>query len=351
MKKILSLLFTLIFFCIAAVSVNAAETEDLTIRLKINSPLMLVNNEEKTIDENGTSPVIVNSRTLLPVRAVVEEIGGSVEWDADTKTVALQSGDNNIKLQIDSTTAYLNNEPHTLDTPPAIIGGRTMLPIRFIAESFGLEVNWNGEEQTVTIVKRSDIQTSEETTTESTTVERATSAETTTQIVTAEETTTQSDNNILVVYFSATNNTKGVAEKIAEATGGDIYAITPAIPYTPEDLDYNSECRANKEQNDDSARPEISGSVENMEDYDTVFIGYPIWWGEAPKIMYTFVESYDLDGKTIIPFCTSGSSPIGSSAENMQKLADGAKWLEGRRFSGGASADEVSGWVNSLGLE
>ncbi len=339
MKKILLVLFTLLLFCMTAASVNAAENEDLTIRLKIDSPLMLVNNEEKSIDENGTSPVIVNSRTLLPVRAVVEEIGGSVEWDADTKTVGLQSGDNNIKLEIDNTTAYLNNEPYTLDTPPAIIGGRTMLPIRFIAESFGLEVNWNGEEQTVTIVKKSDIQ-----------AESVTSAEATTESTTAEE-TSESDNNILVVYFSATNNTKGVAEKIAEAAEADIYAITPEIPYTAEDLDYNTECRANKEQNDDSARPEISGTVENMEDYDTVFIGYPIWWGQAPKIIYTFMESYDFNGKTIIPFCTSGSSPIGSSAENMQGLTQGAKWLEGRRFSGGASVDEVSGWVNSLELK
>lgn len=88
-----------------------------------------------------------------------------------------------------------------------------------------------------------------------------------------------------------------------------------------------------------------------MEDYDTVFIGYPIWWGQAPKIMYTFMESYDFNGKTIIPFCTSGSSPIGTSAENMQGLTQGANWLEGRRFSGGASADEVSGWVNSLEIK
>lgn len=339
MKKILWTLFTLIFFCMAAASVNAAEPDDLTIRLKIDSPLMLVNNEEKTIDENGTVPVIVNSRTLLPVRAVVEEIGGSVEWNADTRTVGLQSGDNNIKLQIDSTTAYLNNEPYTLDTPPAIIGGRTMLPIRFIAESFGLEVNWNGEEQTVTIVKKSDTQP-----------ESVTSTEAATESTTAEE-TSEGDNNVLVVYFSATNNTKGVAEKIAEAAEADIYAITPEIPYTAEDLDYNTDCRANKEQNDDSARPEISGTVENMEDYDTVFIGYPIWWGQAPKIMYTFMESYDFNGKTIIPFCTSGSSPIGTSAENMQGLTEGAKWLEGRRFSGGASDDEVNGWVNSLELK
>ena len=137
---------------------------------------------------------------------------------------------------------------------------------------------------------------------------------------------------------------------MAEATGGDLYQITPQVPYTSEDLDYNTDCRANKEQNDDSARPEISGTVENMDDYNTVFVGYPIWWGQAPKIIYTFMESYDFEGKTIIPFCTSGSSPIGSSAENMHSLAEGANWLEGNRFNGGASESEVNEWINSLEL-
>ncbi len=165
------------------------------------------------------------------------------------------------------------------------------------------------------------------------------------------ENTPDNNKKILVAYFSATNNTKGVAEKIADYLNADIYSITPETPYTDADLDYNTDCRANKEQNDDSARPKISGSAENMEQYDVIFIGYPIWWGQAPKIMYTFLESYDFNGKTIIPFCTSGSSPIGSSAENMHSLADGANWLEGRRFSGGASDDEVSEWVSSLELK
>ena len=158
-----------------------------------------------------------------------------------------------------------------------------------------------------------------------------------------------SGSNILVAYFSATNNTKGIAEKIAEAEGADIYAITPAVPYTDADLNYGDDnSRTTVEQNDDSARPEISGTVENMDKYDTVYIGYPIWWGEAPKIMYTFMESYDFSGKTVIPFCTSGSSPVGSSAENMHILAEGANWLEGQRFSGGASEDEVKEWLDSL---
>ncbi len=142
---------------------------------------------------------------------------------------------------------------------------------------------------------------------------------------------------VLVVYFSATNTTKGVAEAIhSQISGSDIYAITPAVPYTPADLNYNTDCRANREQNDPNARPEISGKIENIEQYDVIFIGYPIWWGQAPKIIYTFFESYDydFDGVTIIPFCTSGSSGIGSSATNLHSLAPNAIWKSGARISG-----------------
>ncbi len=119
---------------------------------------------------------------------------------------------------------------------------------------------------------------------------------------------------VLVAYFSATNNTEGVAQKLADGLGADLYEITPEQPYTDEDLDYgNSQSRSSVEMNDPSARPAISGSVENMEQYDVVLIGYPIWWGEAPRIMSTFIESYDFTGKTLAAFCTSASSGFGSS--------------------------------------
>lgn len=146
------------------------------------------------------------------------------------------------------------------------------------------------------------------------------------------------DGNVLVAYFSCTNTTKGVAEKIATSTDGTLYQITPAVPYTSADLNYgNNSCRANQEQRDDSCRPEISGSVDNMDNYDIVFIGYPIWWGEAPKIIYTFLESYDFSGKTVVPFCTSGGSGVGSSATNLHSSAPGATWLAGTKLQGGAS--------------
>lgn len=168
----------------------------------------------------------------------------------------------------------------------------------------------------------------------------------------AEADTEAEGTNVLVVYFSATNTTEGVAEHIANGLNADIYEIVPEEPYTDADLDYNdNNSRTTIEMNDPSARPAISGSVENMDQYDIVFLGYPIWWGEAPRIVSTFVESYDFSGKTIVPFCTSGGSGMGSSATNLEQLTSGATWLEGRRLNGSDSLDTVMEWVNSLGLD
>lgn len=167
-----------------------------------------------------------------------------------------------------------------------------------------------------------------------------------------ENSTTPQEQKFLVAYFSATGTTKGVAERMANGLSCDLYEITPEVPYTDADLNYNdNNSRSTVEMNDPSARPAISGSVENMEQYDVVFIGYPIWWGEAPRIVSTFMESYDFSGKTIVPFCTSGGSGIGSSASNLEKLTSNAEWLEGRRLNGSDSQDEVMEWVNSLGLD
>lgn len=156
----------------------------------------------------------------------------------------------------------------------------------------------------------------------------------------------------LVAYFSATNNTEGIAKHILEAIEADDYEILAAVPYTEDDLKYYTDCRADKEQSDPNARPEISGSVTNMEDYDIIFLGYPIWHGQAPKIIYTFLESYDFGGKTIVPFCTSASSGVGSSAANLHGLcSDTVTWTEGRRFAPGTSKSTVVSWINNLGLD
>ena len=167
-----------------------------------------------------------------------------------------------------------------------------------------------------------------------------------------DETETEAEGTkVLVAYFSATGTTEGVAEHIANGLNADIYEIVPEEPYTDADLNYNdNNSRTTIEMNDPSARPAISGSVDNMDQYTIVFLGYPIWWGEAPRIVSTFMESYDFSGKTIVPFCTSGGSGVGSSATNLEQLTSGANWLEGRRLNGRDSQDTVMEWVNSLGL-
>lgn len=159
----------------------------------------------------------------------------------------------------------------------------------------------------------------------------------------------EDENRVLVAYFSATNVTEGVAESIADAMHASLYEIVPADPYTEEDLNYDQEnSRSTIEMKDSTARPAISGSVENMEQYHIIFLGYPIWWGEAPRILDTFVESYDFSGKIIVPFCTSASSGLGSSASQLESLTEGAQWLAGQRFSGNSSREEIEQWLNGL---
>ena len=156
-----------------------------------------------------------------------------------------------------------------------------------------------------------------------------------------------SSEKTLVVYFSCTNTTKRVAEYIQEELDCNIYEIVPETPYTSADLNYNNNSsRTSIEQNDANSRPAINGQIEDFDKYDVVFIGYPIWWGIAPKIMCTFVESYDFTGKTVIPFCTSGGSGVGNSATELSRLAKGGDWKSGTRLS--SSQNSVVSWVKGL---
>ncbi|MBR0277886.1 MAG: hypothetical protein IJQ50_05460 [Clostridia bacterium] len=166
------------------------------------------------------------------------------------------------------------------------------------------------------------------------------------------EAKTANKSKTLVACFSATGHTKPLAEYAANYLNADFYEIIPEEPYTDEDLNYgNSNSRTTKEQNDNNARPKISGKIENMDQYDTVIIAHPIWWGQAPKIIYTFLESYDFSGKTLTTMCTSGSSPLGSSAANLKALTDNSvTWLNSKRFSIGASENEVTEWLEQIGL-
>ncbi len=157
---------------------------------------------------------------------------------------------------------------------------------------------------------------------------------------------------VLVAYFSATGTTKALAEYAADAVNGDLYEIVPQEPYTSADLNYGDRnSRSTKEMDDPSCRPAINGNVSDMSQYDIVFIGYPIWWGEAPRIVSTFMESYDFSGKTIVPFCTSSSSGMGSSAKNLHSLTSNATWLDGARLSGSSSRGDMVSWINGLGLD
>lgn len=155
----------------------------------------------------------------------------------------------------------------------------------------------------------------------------------------------QTKGKSLVVYFSATGTTKKVAEKLAKVTKADLYRIRPAKPYTAADLNYNKDnSRSTKEMNNSHARPKMKGKKISLKKYKTIYLGYPIWWGEAPRIMDTFVESYNFKGKTIVPFCTSSSSDIGMSAKHLANLAKSGTWMEGRRFDGDVSRSTLKNW-------
>lgn len=164
---------------------------------------------------------------------------------------------------------------------------------------------------------------------------------------------TEETGNTLVVYFSATGNTERVAGYIADLTGGDLFELEPAEPYTDEDLNWTMDgSRVNREHEDQSLRDIelVADTVENWDSYDTVLLGYPIWWGIAAWPVDGFVEANDFTGKTVIPFCTSSSSGIGESGRQLAELAGTGDWQEGMRFSSGVSEAEVQQWLESLNL-
>ncbi|MBT9775114.1 hypothetical protein GPL15_01140 [Clostridium sp. MCC353] len=153
----------------------------------------------------------------------------------------------------------------------------------------------------------------------------------------------------LVVYFSATGSTKSVAETLAEMKGADLYEIVPEQPYTDQDLNYNDKSsRTSAEQNDEAARPAISGGIDNLGDYDVVYVGFPIWWGGMPRILYTFFDTYDLSGKTIAPFCTSGGSGISEAVRAIEELEESAMVTEGLRTETSHAETDLEEWLEGL---
>lgn len=243
-------------------------------------------------------------------------------------------GGNAETVQTSGTAAAVQTQGDIITTDAAATAADTS-----VSESTGLS-----EENSVTAAAQN---------TEGEAVQTTPAEENTTAAKPAEETQSEESNapKILVAYFSATGTTKGVAQTAAEVMGADIYEIVPETPYTSDDLNYNdNDSRSTKEMNDKSSRPAISGSVADMDQYDIVFIGYPIWWGDAPRIVSTFMESYDFSGKTVVPFCTSGGSGVGSSGKNLEALTSGADFKQGQRLAGRASRDEVVNWISGLNL-
>ena len=156
------------------------------------------------------------------------------------------------------------------------------------------------------------------------------------------------EERVAVVFFSGTGNTKEVANLIAKEADADIFEIIPEDIYTSDDLNYNDDnCRANREMNDDSARPAISNDLSVASEYDVIYLGYPIWWGTAPRIIQTFIESYDLSGATIYTFCTSGGSGIENSISELQKLYTDVNIIDGKRLNDATESD-IKEWIESL---
>lgn len=356
MKKSLAVFLSGIVLVSALGISSFADTSSTTVVLQVDNPIMTVNGSETEIDPGmGTTPVIQDSRTLVPVRTIIEAMGGSVEWDNDTHTASLMYGDNEIELVTGSTTAYLNGEERSLDTAPAIINGRTMLPIRFIAESFGFNTRWDADTRSITITK-----------------EEETADNYQPEVI---ETPSESSDKILIAYFSRAENiepddvvdasssaslnpqnvgiegnTKIVADMIHNEIGGDVFSIQTEELY-PADYDENVD-QANDELDEDY-RPALKTHVENFDDYDTIFIGYPIWWGTAPMPVYTFLEEYDFSGKTVIPFSTHKGSGLGSSVRDIREALPDANVLDGFTIEGDNAVnalEEVSDSVAELNI-
>ena len=155
----------------------------------------------------------------------------------------------------------------------------------------------------------------------------------------------------LVAYFSASGETEKLARTIAGVTGGALFEIAPETAYTAADLDWmDKKSRSTLEMNDETSRPAIAGRVEDMAQYDTVFVGFPIWWYQAPRIIETFLESYDFAGKTVVPFATSGGSGMGKTDAILKAVCPAARWLPGKRMSSREGADAVRKWLGTLAV-
>ena len=324
MRKFISVLLSLLLILNTITSVFAAGT---AIKLQIDSNTVNIGNTDISID---VSPVIIDGRTLIPVRGLSEAMGGNVDWNDDTKTVIITLGSNKIEMTVDSKTAYFNNKAQTLDVAPTILNGRTMLPARFIAESFGFDVNWDSNTKTISITPKQESTTTVTTTEEST------------ETTTVEQ--TESDNKSLVVYFSKTGTTERIANEIKEITDSDILKIETVNSYPD---DYNELVDIAQKEKNEKARPEIKTTVDNLDEYDTIYIGYPIWWGTMPMAMFNFIENTNLDGKTIIPFSTHKGSGLGSSVSDLKTALPNSTIKDGLACNSSTTTAQIKNWIEN----
>lgn len=353
MKKCLSIILsTVMLLSLFSIS-SFADLNETTVVLQVDNPIMTVDGKETEIDSGfGTSPVIQNNRTLVPVRTIIEVIGGSVNWNGDIRTTTLVYNDSEIQLVIGSKSATLNGENAVLDTEPVIINGRTMLPIRFIAEGFGFNTEWNKETKSITITKTKE-----------------TAANSQPEVI-----ETQTENSkVLIAYFSRAENielsdnvdavssaslnprngfvegnTKLIADMLQGETGGDVFSIQTAEPYPSE---YRENVNQAEEEQDSDARPKLKTHIDNFDEYDTIFIGYPIWWSTIPMPVYSFLEEYDFSGKTVIPFSTHKGSGMGSSARDIKNTLPNANVFDGFTIEGDNAVnalDEVKNAINKM---
>lgn len=331
MKKVLSIFIVLCSLLTLCCPMAFAADTAVSLTMQLDNSMMTINGTEKEIDPGrDTVPVIINGRTMVPIRAIVEEMGGTVAWEESTKTATLMYKSNEIRLVIDDTTAYFNDEAYLLDAAPTTINDRTLLPIRFIAERFQFVVDWDQSQQMITITKN---------------VQNITPSVDTAVTPQPEEAIEASESNAVVVYFSATGTTKLLAEKIAETTGADLYEIVPEEPYTSEDLNYNNDnCRANQEITA-NIQPAIELMDIDLAQYDVVMLGYPIWWGQCPPPVQTFLAEYDLSNKTIAPFCTSGSSGISGSLAAIRQSCLNSTVTEGMRGTAATTSEQINAWL------
>ncbi len=349
-KKGIAFIVAAVLICVVFIGVANKDSYEnkaladgmITITLQIGDPDMTVNGAKQAIDAEGTVPVIVNDRTLVPIRAIIESMGGIVGWDSEKREVSLDYNGDKIWLVIDSTAAYLNGSERELDTAPCIINDRTMLPIRFIAESFGFEVGWDGDTQTVTISGTSKAQPPQ-----------------------------ASAAGILVAYFTAAENgeydaiseatvtiyngkemgaAEAIADMIAEKTGADKFSIQTVEKFPTKYEDLADAAKAQQEANE---LPKLAKHIDDIDKYDTIFVVYPAWWYDMPQVMYSFFNEYDFGGKTIIPAIThEGNRRAGF--DSIKKVEPDANVItDGFAVTSSKAADakaDVDKWLNSFDL-